>query len=114
LAPAAYSLVITIDRPLNSIPSLHAGLIGYSLIFAVRVLSDVPPPHRHQALGLYAVWGAVILYATLATKQHYLLDLPPGLLLAWVADRLARRGATSPTTPADALRADVAGIPDTV
>jgi hypothetical protein len=115
LAPALYHLVTTVDRPLNSIPSLHAGLIAYSLLFTARVLSDVRPHIRRVSLGLGALWGAAILYATLATKQHYLLDLPPGLLLAWAADRLAWRGAGSPVpSSTDPLQDDMAGIPGTV
>ena len=115
LAPALYRLVVTVDRPLNSIPSLHAGLIAYSLLFASRTLADVRPRIRRLSLGLGAIWGAIILYATLATRQHYLLDLTPGLLLAWVADGLAWRGAeaTRPS-PTDPLQIHVAGTPDTV
>jgi membrane-associated phospholipid phosphatase len=111
LAPAAYRLVTTIDRPLNSIPSLHAGLVAYSLLFAARVLSDVRPGIRRLSLGLLALWGAVILYATLATRQHYLLDLPPGLLLAWAADRLAWR-ATAPPRPASATNREGEAPPE--
>lgn len=115
VAPAAYRLVITIDRPLNSIPSLHAGLVAYSLLFAPRALSDLPRLARRLTLALLALWGAVILYATLTTKQHYLLDLPPGLLLAWAADRLAwRTAAADRPAPANPPQADVAGIPDAV
>jgi hypothetical protein len=115
LAPALYRFLTTIDRPLNSIPSLHAGLVAYSVLFAARISSDVPRRVRQGTLGFFTLWGAVILYATLTTKQHYLLDLPPGLLLAWAADRLAWRGAAATVAaPVDPLQTAVAGIPDTV
>ena len=32
-----YELLVAYDRPLNSMPSLHAGLVVYSLLFANRV-----------------------------------------------------------------------------
>jgi membrane-associated phospholipid phosphatase len=91
--PAVYRLLTAIDQPVNSIPSLHAGLIAYTLFFAARAFGEFRAGLRRTLLTLGALWGAVILYATLATKQHYLIDLPPGILLAWLAHRLAWRGA---------------------
>ena len=92
-SPGFYRLIVTIDRPINSIPSLHAGLTVYTLLFATRALADLPARRRRALLMAGSLWGAVILYGTLATKQHYLLDLPPGALLAWVSHRLAWRSS---------------------
>jgi hypothetical protein len=100
VAPSLYRFVVSVDRPINSIPSLHAGLVAYTLFFAGRALGDLPARVRRFMLIVGVVWSAVILYGTLATKQHYLLDLPPGALLAWVAHRLAWRAAPcGETTP---------------
>ncbi len=89
-----YRLLIDYDRPLNSLPSLHAGLTLYGFLFGYRVLRR---SLGRGALAAYALaagaWTGVILYATLATKQHWALDLPPGLVAAWISDRLAWRGA---------------------
>ena len=93
--PGVYRLLTTIDQPVNSIPSLHAGLVAYTLFFAARTFGELRPGVRGTLLTVGVVWGAVILYATLATKQHYLADLPPGALLGWVAHRVAWRGATT-------------------
>ena len=102
-APAFYRLIATIDRPINSIPSLHAGLTVYTLLFGVRALADLPARRRRVLLLTGSIWGAVILYGTLATKQHYLLDLPPGALLAWVSHRLAWRNVSERVEGADSI-----------
>jgi membrane-associated phospholipid phosphatase len=90
---ALYGLIVSVDRPANSFPSLHAGLAVYSLLFLARVLRDAGagagPRAWLRTLGL--VWGALILYSTLATRQHWFLDLPAGVLLAWGAHALVWR-----------------------
>jgi hypothetical protein len=107
--PWMYRVVVSIDRPVNSIPSLHAGIVGYTLFFAGRALADLPRTARRAILFVGTLWSALILYGTLATKQHYFLDLPPGIVLAWVAHRIAWLGAerapavTHPGVEADAV-----------
>ncbi|HEY7119616.1 MAG TPA: phosphatase PAP2 family protein [Tepidisphaeraceae bacterium] len=90
-APGLYLLITSIDKPLNAMPSLHAGMAAYTLLYARRILADLPPRQLRALLAFGWVWTAVIFYATLATKQHYLLDLPAGMVLAWVGDRVAWR-----------------------
>ena len=89
---AIYELLVSWDRPSNSLPSLHAGLVVYSLLFAFRVLwSDLRPAGR-VALGMAGLlWGALILYSTLATRQHWAIDLPAGVFLAGAAHALVWR-----------------------
>ena len=78
------------DTPYNTLPSLHAALLVYTLAFGRRVLGDDAPP----GLKLICVaWAALILYATLATKEHYALDIVAGVALGRVGDRWAWRGA---------------------
>lgn len=93
VAPWMYHVVVSLDRPVNSIPSLHAGLVAFTLFFAARALDDLSAGTRRFILLAGTAWSVAILYGTLATKQHYLLDLPAGVVLAWVAHRLAWRGA---------------------
>jgi hypothetical protein len=90
-----YRALVRMDTTLNSFPSLHAGLTAYSLLFAYRVVRDAlaAPGRRAFATGA-ALWGTLILYGTLATKQHWAVDLPPGLLAGWLAHRYAWRGAS--------------------
>jgi len=75
-----------LDGPLNAFPSLHAGFLVYNLSLTWRLSARGCP--RIVMAGLF-VWGALILFATLATKQHYAVDLLAGGALGWLADRLA-------------------------
>jgi membrane-associated phospholipid phosphatase len=90
--PDLYTLIVLVDRPSNSLPSLHAGLTLYSLLFTHRILGRTLSPSGRRAMATFgAAWGALILYSTLATKQHWAVDLPAGMLIAWAAHRLAWR-----------------------
>ena len=84
---ALYSLLVSYDAKTNAFPSLHAGLMAYSLFFGWRLLKEETEASfiKPLFLGLMLPWGAAILYATVATKQHYVIDLPFGVLLAWLA-----------------------------
>jgi hypothetical protein len=75
-------LVFSYDRNLNAFPSLHAGLAAYSVLFGSVTQAG-------RLVVICTLWLLVIMFATLATKQHYFLDLPPALLLAWLAHRWA-------------------------
>ncbi len=89
-----YGWIVSVDRPSNSLPSLHAGLTVYSLLFGWRVLRDgLQDGGRRRVLAGAWLWGGLILYSTLATKQHWLVDLPAGALVAWGAHALAWRRA---------------------
>jgi membrane-associated phospholipid phosphatase len=73
-----YWLLQLYDVPNNSLPSLHAGMIVFTLAFGNRVIGREIP----RAIKLLALtWGALILYATLATKEHYAVDIVTGVLL---------------------------------
>lgn len=89
-----YGVVTACDRPSNSLPSLHAGLTVFSLLFGYRVLREgLSRAGRVGYVVLGGLWAAAILYATLATKQHWVADLPAGVALAVAAHALAWRAA---------------------
>jgi hypothetical protein len=91
---ALYRFIVAVDRPTNSFPSLHVGLAVYSLLYCNRVLGPGGSrSSRFLRQGLGALWGAAILYSTLATKQHWAIDLPPAIVIAAVAYALAWRRA---------------------
>jgi len=93
-AEGLYGLIVSYDRPSNSLPSLHVGLATYSLLYGYRVLeAGLGTRGRLAYLAVAALWGGAILYSTLATKQHWLMDLPGAVLLACGAHALAWRGA---------------------
>ncbi len=76
----AYRLVVGVDQPLNACPSLHASLAVYSALWCDRLL------RRREGAGLGRLglwtWTLAILYATLALRQHVLVDLLAGAALA--------------------------------
>jgi hypothetical protein len=91
---ALYRFLVSVDRPTNSLPSLHVGLVVYSLLYCDRVLRAGTDPGRLAVLRvLGAVWGVAILYSTLATKQHWAVDLPPAIVIAYGAYAFAWRRA---------------------
>ena len=88
---SAFLIFITqVDGPLNAFPSLHAGCLVYTLALVRRLFGCRLNPL--VAIGLL-FWAALILFGTLATKQHYVLDLLAGGLLGWAADWVAWRTA---------------------
>lgn len=91
-ADGMFALLTSYDSPLNAFPSLHCGLAAYTVLLAAEMSRDgLPAPRRRVAIGLLAFWLLWICYATVATKQHYVVDVPPGLLLGWLCHRLAWR-----------------------
>jgi hypothetical protein len=95
-APAhgLYAVLVSYDAPLNTFPSLHVGLATYSVLFA-RTPLDLPA----RACLVLALWASLIAYAALAIKQHYVLDLPPAIVLAFAAHRYAVRSTTHERRP---------------
>jgi membrane-associated phospholipid phosphatase len=91
------------DATLNSLPSLHVGLLVYTLAFGWRGFRG-RVPRGCVALGL--LWGAAICYATLATKEHYAIDTLAGAALALIVDTLVWR-KISRVTPAVLEKMDV-------
>ncbi len=80
-----YAFLTAVDRPFNSFPSLHAALTLYSFLWANRVLSQISKI-PYVRLGI-AIWGAAILYATIATRQHVFIDIVAGVIMAAVTYR---------------------------
>ena len=89
-----YGWLVGVDATWNSFPSLHAGLVVYAFLYGWRLLGGGLSPAGRRVLALGSLgWAGAILYGTLATKQHWIADLPPAFLLAFAAHRLAWRGA---------------------
>ncbi len=85
---AAMRWIASADGPLNALPSLHAAFLVCMGRLAWRMFG-------WKAVPVVVPWGAAILYSTLATKQHYALDLLTGGALGWLADSLAWRGVSA-------------------
>jgi membrane-associated phospholipid phosphatase len=87
----AMQIIAGADGPLNALPSLHAAFVVCMSCLAWRMFGL-------RAIALAFVWGIAILYSTLATKQHYALDVLAGGVLGWLADWLSWRGASAAAT----------------
>jgi len=68
------------DRPTNLFPSLHVSL---SFLFALAV-GDARPRLRPWMIA----WAALVAVSTLFTRQHYLIDVVGGVIVAWIAWRI--------------------------
>ncbi len=89
---SAFLIFITrVDGPLNAFPSLHAGCLIYALALIRHLFG---PQLRPPVAILLLIWAGLILFGTLATKQHYAVDLLAGGLLGWAADWVAWRKST--------------------
>ena len=95
------------DPPYNCFPSLH---VAHSFVSALACF----PVHRR--LGIAAtLCAALVAISTLFTKQHYVLDVVAGALLACVAYAVFLRSYREPVPELDrrlapALALSVAGI----
>jgi membrane-associated phospholipid phosphatase len=87
---ALLNLLQRFDSPRNAMPSLHVALAVYSACFARRVITS------RRLRSLFWIWAVLIAYSTLAIRQHYAIDLPPGALLGWAAHRIAWRRSRHP------------------
>jgi membrane-associated phospholipid phosphatase len=82
--------ITRVDGPLNAFPSLHAGTLVYNLALARRIFGLKLNP---IIVAGAIVWASLILFATLATKQHYAIDLLAGGLIGLAADWFVWRSA---------------------
>ena len=88
-----YQWFVSVDGTRNAFPSLHCALTLYHLLFVGRVLSPgLSLPSRALLTATAALWTAAICYSTLATRQHYFVDIPAGLVLAGFAHFLFSKG----------------------
>jgi membrane-associated phospholipid phosphatase len=90
-----YGLLTRVDTPLNTFPSMHMAIATYCACVAIELSHG--RWRRILAVAL-PIWVLLIAYSALATKQHYAVDLPLGMLLGLAAERLAWRKAIGRTT----------------
>lgn len=90
----------SVDAPGNACPSLHAAFCVYTWAVLHAQLKSLEAPRA--ALGGNALWGLGILYSTVATGQHVVLDVAAGAALGGAAAfaqlRLQRPAAPDPVT----------------
>jgi membrane-associated phospholipid phosphatase len=91
------------DPPYNCFPSLHVAYSFLAALTAYRV---------HRTLGLVSLfWAALIAVSTLYTKQHYIVDVLAGILLAYGAYAVfLRRFPRAAIQESDRLRAPMRAL----
>lgn len=75
-----FALLQGVDAAGNACPSLHVATALFSAFWIERLLRQLKTPWPLRALN--AVWLLLIVYSTLAIKQHVVLDVAGGTLLA--------------------------------
>lgn len=92
------ALVYEIDAPVNLFPSIHC-LVSWLSWIGVRTQQDIPRWYRLFSLGM----AVAVCLSTLTTKQHVVLDVAGGILLAelsyWIAGIWVGKHAASPAYP---------------
>jgi membrane-associated phospholipid phosphatase len=77
-----YAVILATDSPRNACPSLHASMTVYSALWCLLLLRGHSRRRAILGWGCVLAWTLVILYATIATRQHVLVDLLAGAALA--------------------------------
>ncbi|HET7525282.1 MAG TPA: phosphatase PAP2 family protein [Burkholderiaceae bacterium] len=79
---AGFELLRGVDATGNACPSLHVAAATFSALWLERLLRELALPRGWRAAN--ALWYALIVWSTLAIKQHVWWDVVAGLLLAVV------------------------------
>lgn len=77
-----FALLQGVDAAGNACPSLHVATAVFSALWVQHQLRGMDAPQWVRALS--ALWAALIVWSTMATKQHVALDVAAGTLLALV------------------------------
>ncbi len=84
------SLLRSLDLAGNACPSLHVATAVFTAMTMHRLLRELEAPHWVQQASW--LWCALIIYSTMAIKQHVLWDvlagLALGLVFGWLYSRL--------------------------
>ena len=75
-----FALLQGVDAAGNACPSLHVATAVFSAIWIERQLRDVGMPWLLRSINW--AWVLLIVYSTLAIKQHVVLDAVAGVALA--------------------------------
>ncbi len=84
-----FAVLQGVDAAGNACPSLHVATALFSAVWVARLLGRIGAPAAWQLVN--AVWLLLIVWSTLAVKQHVALDALAGALLGgafgWASGR---------------------------
>ncbi|MDP3251228.1 MAG: phosphatase PAP2 family protein [Hydrogenophaga sp.] len=84
-----------LDASGNALPSLHVGSAVYTAFWLRRIFSQVGAPSALHVLSVLQC--VVIVWSTMAIRQHVFLDVLAGALVGWLFAWLSlRRPAPAP------------------
>lgn len=86
-----FGLLRGIDAVGNACPSLHVAAATFSAVWIHRLARELMVPRWMQAGNM--LWFVLIVWSTLATKQHVWWDVVAGLALALALAPLSLRSA---------------------
>ena len=99
---AGFELLRGVDATGNACPSLHVAAATFSALWLERLLRELALPAAFRVAN--AMWFALIVWSTLAIKQHVWWDVVAGLLLA-LAIAMPSLRRTSPRRGDDIMSA---------
>jgi len=83
LATLCYRVMVSMDKPVNAFPSLHASLCVFAATLGHDMLRRADRSWIWRAL--LWLWLAAILYSTLSTRQHVFIDIAAGGAMGAIA-----------------------------
>jgi membrane-associated phospholipid phosphatase len=89
-AGAGLALLEGVDAAGNACPSLHVAIAVHTAFWLQAQLCGVGAGRGWRTVSW--AWCLLIVYATLATKQHVLVDVLAGAALGWVGALVTRAG----------------------
>lgn len=75
----SFAFLKSVDASGNAFPSLHVAFAVFSGVWTARVLRRVNAPAAIRSVNLF--WCLAIVYSTMATGQHVLVDVLGGVTL---------------------------------
>jgi membrane-associated phospholipid phosphatase len=84
-----FGMLRRVDATSNACPSMHVAVAIFTAIRVDQLLRTLRTPLQLRLLN--AAWVTLIVYSTLAIKQHVALDVVAGALLGLVFARMSLR-----------------------
>jgi membrane-associated phospholipid phosphatase len=92
----AFAFLKNVDASGNACPSMHAAFAVFTAIWFERPLRGVGAGPMARALNW--LWCLGILYSTVATRQHVVVDMLAGAALGFVVGRASASNIRLPTS----------------